>query len=86
MSTIVINTETGRRYILLGAGYGLWAEKGSIFDGDAQMAVANAGGDAMLAVADVNGRVGWIASQKLRVESIGGKLPETVLAEGAPYR
>ncbi len=72
MTTIVVQQRTGRRFILLGTGFGAYqSKKPNWFFGDL-MADTSEGQYAMVCVCDADGTVGWLQSYEVVVESVDG--------------
>jgi len=79
MATIVESTKTGHRYVLLGAGYGMFeSARPSIIFGDL-LPSKTQGAESMLAVCDAEGNVGWLRSEEARVVSVDGESPGAAL-------
>lgn len=79
MATIVEHTETGGVYVLLGTGFGAYkAMKPNWFFGN-WMADEQSDQLAMVCVCDYRGQIGWFRSQDLRVISVDGQMPESLL-------
>lgn len=73
MATIVRSTKTDERYVLLGAGFGAYqSKKPNWLLGDLA-ADTDEGCHAMVCVCNADGRIGWLDSEELVVESIDGK-------------
>ena len=72
MATIVKHVKTGQRYLLLGSGFGAYqSKKPNWFWGDL-MADLEEGQYAMVCVCDQAGRIGWLESSQVAVESVDG--------------
>ena len=81
MATIVKRVRTGARYVLVGAGFGAFeSKKPNWLLGDL-VADTNQGKYTMAAVCDKGGRVYWIKTEELVVESVDGQSPGVLLAE-----
>ena len=79
MATIVRHTSSGKRYVLLGSGFGAYqSKKPNWFFGDL-MADTTEGQYAMVCVCDAFGKIGWIESADVVVESVDGESVESVL-------
>lgn len=73
MATMVTHTPTGTKYALLGTGFGAYqSKKPNWFFGDL-MADTTEGQYAMVCVCDCNGKIGWLESSEVIVESIDGQ-------------
>ena len=73
MATIVMHKDSGEKYALLGSGFGAYqSKKPNWLFGDL-MADTSEGQYAMVCVCNSFGRVGWIESSKVIVESIDGQ-------------
>ena len=79
MATVVEDTESGHRFVVIGAGYGMFksARPGLIL-GDLVPNVAQ-GNVSVLAVCDADGHVGWLPTSRARVVSVDGASPGEVL-------
>ena len=79
MATIVIHTPTGRRYVLIGAGFGAFqSKKPNWLLGDL-MADTTEGQLAMTCVCDKSGDLRWVESAQLTVISVDGVSPTELL-------
>lgn len=79
MATIVEHIESGGRYVLLGAGYGMYrSATGCPLGGDLAPKVESGTAD-VLAVCDAEGVVGWFSSKLCRIVSVDGEEPGAVL-------
>ena len=73
MATMVIHQHTGERYILLGTGFGAYqSKKPSWFFGNL-MADTEEGQYAMVCVCNKDGKIGWLDSSEVVVESVDGQ-------------
>ena len=73
MATIVTHSQTGSKYILLGSGFGAFqSKKPNWFLGDL-MADTTEGQYAMVCVCDKDGKIGWLESSEVVVESVDGQ-------------
>jgi hypothetical protein len=80
MATIVEQIGTGHRYLLLGAGYGKFqSSRPNAFFGDI-LPTTKEGSEAVLAVCNEEGRIGWVRSEEVRVVSVDGVEPAEALA------
>ncbi len=73
MATIVRHTDTGKQYVLLGAGFGMFqSKKPNWLFGDL---VADVEGDecALVCVCNSAGQIGWLDSKDVNVVSVDGK-------------
>ena len=72
MATIVRNTKTNERFVLLGSGFGAYqSKKPNWFFGD-MIADTDEGQYAMVCVSNAEGKIGWLESSDVVVESIDG--------------
>ena len=79
MATIVKNIRNNKRYILLGSGFGAYqSKKPNWFFGDL-MADTDEGQYAMVCVSDAAGKIGWLESSTVVVESVDGRELESLL-------
>lgn len=73
MATIVRHTETGKRYVLLGSGFGAFqSKKPSWFLGNL-VADTDEGQYALVCVCSSQGAIGWLESSEVTVESVDGQ-------------
>lgn len=73
MATLVTHQRTGERYILLGTGFGAYqSKKPNWLFGDL-MADTEEGEYALVCVCDRDGRIGWLDSSEVTVESVDGQ-------------
>ena len=73
MATIVKHTPTGAKYILLGTGFGSFqSKKPNWLLGDL-VADTTEGHHAMTCVCNKQGRIRWVASSEVVVETIDGQ-------------
>ncbi len=73
MATIVRRTGTSEKYILLGSGFGAYqSKKPNWFFGDL-MADTAEGQYAMVCVCTSEGKIGWIESSEIVVDSVDGQ-------------
>ena len=73
MATIVIHQRTGEKYVLLGTGFGAYqSKKPNWFFGDL-MADTTEGQYAMVCVCKKDGKIGWLESSEVVVESVDGQ-------------
>lgn len=73
MATIVKNKATGKRYCLLGTGFGVYqSSKPNAFLGN-WMADVDEGEYAMVCVCDSTGDIFWIAAEAVAVVSVDGQ-------------
>ena len=79
MATIVKDIESGRRYILLGSGYGAFrSERPGVLLGNLGP-VTNEGILPMLCVCDERAHISWIKSSAAVVETIDGQDVQSLL-------
>jgi len=81
MATIVEHKKDGRRYVLLGAGFGAYQSKkpNLIFGnlvGDVEEGIYE-----MLCTCDASGKIYWFLSSTLRIVSIDDQSPEEALRD-----
>ena len=80
MATIIEHRPTGKRFILLGAGYGMWASsRPNRILGD-MFATDRSGEDHMLYVSDAHGDIHWLHPDSARVVSVDARPPGELLA------
>ncbi|MEO1296038.1 MAG: hypothetical protein AAFW75_09585 [Cyanobacteria bacterium J06636_16] len=74
VATVVLYQSTGNRYLLLGAGFGAYqSKKPNWLFGDLAADV-DEGTYAMVCVCDQSGKIGWLYSSEVCVESIDGQI------------
>lgn len=79
MATIVEDSTTGQRLVLLGAGFGMYSSShGHVMWGNLAPE-RKEGSKSLVCVADESGAVGWIDSQNVRVVSVDGQSPTRLL-------
>ena len=78
MAIIVHDKQTKHRYVLLGAGFGVY-ESTTPKDSDDLISLP------MLACADRSGQIVWLSSEDVVVLEVDGKAPAVLLKDG-PYR
>lgn len=79
MATIVNHIRSGKKYVLVGTGFGAFqSKKPNWLLGDL-VADTSQGQYAMACVCDKDGRLYWIDSTELTVESVDGEDPKKVL-------
>ena len=79
MATIVTHKESGREYILLGAGYGAYkATRPSFFFGNLAPR-EEAGEHSLVLICDSTGEVGWVNSEDIKVVRVDGQSPADAL-------
>lgn len=80
-ATIVQHKTTGKRFVLLGAGFGAYqSKKPNWFFGDL-MADTDEGQYLMVCVCNEHGEVGWLKSSTVKVVSVGGCSVEELLPQ-----
>jgi hypothetical protein len=79
MATIVLDKQTKQRYVLLGAGFGLYESSTEKYYEDLISLP-------MLACADPNGEIVWLSSEDVIVLEVDGKPPAVLLKDDGPYR
>ena len=79
MATIVEHTDTAKKYILLGTGFGAYkATRPSLFFGNL-VPSEDEGASPMAAICDDSGTILWISSSELKVVEVDGAKPEELL-------
>ena len=79
MGIIVEHKDAGKKYILLGTGFGAFkASRPSVFFGD-WLPKEESGELTMVAVCDDQGQIGWIRSEELTVVQVEGRRPAEML-------
>ena len=79
MATIMEHIETGKKYILLGTGFGEYkAIRPSLMLGNLAP-IEKEGISPMVAVCNGSGKILWISSSEMKVVQVDGKKPEEVL-------
>jgi uncharacterized SAM-dependent methyltransferase len=73
MATIVKHNQTGKRYCLLGAGFGVFqSSKPNVFLGNL-MADVEEGEYALVCVCNSKGEIFWLEATQVKVVSIDGQ-------------
>ena len=81
MATIVVHNSTGKKYILVGSGFGAFqSKKPNWLLGDL-LADTTEGQHSMSCVCEKNGDLRWVESTYLTVVSIDGESPESLLGD-----
>ncbi len=81
MATIVERVTSGKRYVLVGTGFGAFqSKKPNWLLGDL-VADTTEGQHAMVCVCDGNGRLYWVESTQLTVVSVDGQPPDDLLQD-----
>ena len=81
MATIVEHTATGKKYLLLGTGFGAYkATRPSLFFGNLAPSEEE-GISPMTAVCNDNGKILWINSHEMKVIEVDGVKPGQALTE-----
>jgi hypothetical protein len=85
MSTIVRHNRSGKRYVVIGAGFGAYSSMKSHWLFGDLAAEKQSGEITVIAVCDDRGRIGWVDSDDLEVVEVDGRAPADVLgtARGA---
>ena len=84
MATIVQHHQTGRRYVLLGTGFGAYSSsRPGVFFGSLSPD-EDSGTMDMVAVCDEAGQIGWVHSRELAVVEVDGRPPGELLGGAAP--
>jgi len=79
MATIVRHTSTGEKYVLLGSGFGAYqSKKPNWFFGDL-IADTDEGQYAMVCVCNPEGKIGWMESPQVVVDSVDGQPVQSIL-------
>ena len=84
MATIVIHKKTGKRYALLGTGFGAFQSKKPNWLLGNLMADESQGQFAMVCVARKDGSIRWVESNAVSVESVDGVPLADVFQSDAP--
>ncbi len=80
MATIVQTKKTGKKYVLLGTGFGAYkAARPDVFLGNL-WPTEDEGQITMVAVCDGEGRIRWAQSDDLTVVEVDGSLPGNILS------
>ena len=79
MATIVLDKQTKQRYILLGAGFGMYESHTEKYYEDLISLP-------MRACTDSDGAIVWLSSEDVIVLEVDGKPPAVLLRDGGPYR
>ena len=81
MAIMVRNIKTNARFAMLGSGFGAYqSKKPNWFFGDL-MADTDEGQYAMICVCTAEGKIGWLDSSDVVVESIDGQPVESVFLD-----
>lgn len=81
MSAIVLHIRTGKRYALVGTGFGAFqSKKPNWLLGDL-MADTTEGQYAMACVSDSDGSIYWLDSSEIKLDTIDGRSPAAILDE-----
>ena len=86
MAIIVEHRESGERFVVLGAGYGMWASArpnrvfGDLFAND------QSGTQEGVCVSDAAGNIGWLSPREVKLVRVGGASPAEAIenAQGLP--
>lgn len=79
MATIVRHKGTGEKYVLLGSGFGAYqSKKPNWFFGDL-IADTDEGQYAMVCVCNLEGKIGWMESSQVVVDSVDGQPVQSLL-------
>ncbi len=80
MATIVEYNKNGKRFILLGTGFGVFkSSRPGLFGGD-WFPNTDEGSESKVAVCDPKGKIYWANSDDLTVVSVDGELPADILS------
>ena len=80
MATIVESSVTGQRYVVVGSGFGMSQQTNPHWLLGNAAPVTKKGTESVICVADEDGQIGWLESSVLRVVSIDGVSPKSVLS------
>ena len=75
MTTIVEDTETGKRFLLVGSGYAGWATAMPGTLGGTFAPKYDKGETPLVLVSDEEGRLHWERSNRFRLISVDGRAP-----------
>lgn len=78
MATVVKHTDSGNKYILLGSGFGAYQSKKPNWLFGNYMSDTDEGQYAMVCVCDSEGKVGWIESSNVVVETVDGQAVQSL--------
>ena len=81
MATVVRDTQTGARFVLLGSGFGAFQSKKPNWILGDLMADTTEGKFALVCVCDESGRVFWVDSSRIQVESVDGQPAHAILSQ-----
>jgi hypothetical protein len=86
MATIVEHRKSGEHYIVIGAGYGMWASArpNRVF-GDL-LANDRSGSEEGVCVSDAAGNIGWLDPREVRLVSVDGVSPGETIARASTDR
>ncbi len=79
MAVIVRNRKTRARYVLIGTGFGAFRATAPHWFMGNMSPETKEGELALVAVCDLDGRVGWLDSDDIEVISVDGKSPGELL-------
>lgn len=78
MATVVKHTDSRNKYILLGSGFGAYqSNKPNLLFGEYMFDI-DEGQYAMVCVCDSEGKVGWIESSNVVVETVDGQAVQSL--------
>ena len=81
MATIVTHMPTGKKYVLLGTGFGMFQSERSDWFWGHLAPQTSSGQHTLVCVCDAEGAVGWLPSSDILVESVGGVSPRDALKQ-----
>ncbi len=86
MATVLVHRTTQARFVLLGAGFGMYkSSTPGMFLGDLDPQVKS-GSASLLAVCDAHGQIGWVRSTDVAVVSVDGHAPhEYLMPPASPH-
>lgn len=83
MATVLVHRTTHARFVLLGAGFGMYkSSTPGMFLGNLDPNVKS-GSASLLAVCDAHGQIGWVRSTEVVVASVDGHAPHEYLMPAA---
>ena len=79
MTAVVEEIKTGKRFVLLGTGFGAYQSMNSNVMFGEIISDVDKGQFAMVCVSNREGEIGWFESHEVRVVSVDGKNPHEIL-------